>query len=136
VTDLPRHPLAFPRRFRLKSPHLIRAILTDRSVAKRRWDAFRLIWSDKPAGGTIPSPDHPRFAFVISREVGSAPVRNRTRRRLREAVRLARDVWPDGTMHLIFRIHDDRAARLPFPRLVADVRAALQSAASGKRESR
>lgn len=37
-----------------------------------------------------------RFGFSVSRRVGNATVRNRVKRRLREVVRLQRDVLADG----------------------------------------
>lgn len=61
-----------------------------------------------------------RFGFTVTKKIGSAVVRNRIRRRLKEAVRLAGmgDAAPGTDYVLIGR----RAAlTLPFDRLTADL---------------
>ncbi len=61
-----------------------------------------------------------RFGFTISRRVGNAVVRNRIRRRLREAVRIAApDHAKEGKDY--FLIARRAALDLPFARLTSDL---------------
>lgn len=61
-----------------------------------------------------------RFGFTISRRVGNAVVRNRIRRRLREAVRIAApDHAKEGKDY--FLIARRAALDLPFARLISDL---------------
>ena len=68
-----------------------------------------------------------RVGFTVTKKVGNAVVRNRTKRRLREAVRLALDAeaWRGFDMVVIGR---DRTADRPFTDLMADVRRAAAKA--------
>jgi ribonuclease P protein component len=68
----------------------------------------------------------PRFGFTVTKKLGGAVVRNRIRRRLREAVRLAGDGEP-GTDYVLIGRH--AALTLQFVRLVADLRGAMQELA-------
>ena len=52
--------------------------------------------------------DHSRFAFMVSKRVGNSVVRNRVKRRLREAIRLSR-VRPGWDVVFIARRGVDRA---------------------------
>ena len=52
--------------------------------------------------------DHSRFAFMVSKRVGNSVVRNRVKRRLREAIRLSR-VWPGWDVVFIARRGVERA---------------------------
>ncbi len=55
--------------------------------------------------------DHPRLGLAVSRKVGSAVVRNRFKRLLREAFRLQRYEFPLGIDLIIsVRPHQERAA--------------------------
>jgi len=72
----------------------------------------------------------PRFGFTVTKKLGGAVVRNRIRRRLREAVRLAGD-GAAGTDYVLVGRH--AALTLPFERLVADLRSGLNELA--KRDS-
>lgn len=121
-------PFRFSRQFRLKSPLAIRQILQDGASARRRFDAFRVI-----AGGPS-SRGASHFAFVVSRDAGSAVERNRVKRRLREAVRLQRDSWPTSPTPVVFRVNSRELARMPFERLKSEVRQALEFAGSQIRD--
>lgn len=65
----------------------------------------------------------PRVGFVVSRAVGSAVVRNRVRRRLRELMRHRLDLLPPGAM-IVVRAHRG-AATVRIGELAADLDRAL-----------
>ncbi len=75
-------------------------------------------------------PNRPyRVAVVVSRKVSkSAVVRNRIRRRVYAAVRVAKDGIPPGT-DLVFTVFDEALAELPAAELQADIARLLQKAA-------
>jgi ribonuclease P protein component len=80
------------------------------------------------AGGAGP----PRFGFTVTRQIGNAVVRNRIRRRLREAVRIAGESAASaGTDYVL--VGRRTALTLEFPRLVADLLSGL-AALSGRGE--
>ena len=68
-----------------------------------------------------------RVGFTVTKKVGNAVVRNRTKRRLREAVRLSLDgeAYRGFDMVVIGR---DRTADRPFTDLMTDVRRAAAKA--------
>lgn len=67
-----------PRRLRLTQPHEFQAVRR----RGRRWRDMLFTLHTLPNGL-----EHCRFGFVVSRQVGSAVVRNTVKRRLRAAVR-------------------------------------------------
>lgn len=60
-----------------------------------------------------------RFGFTVTRKVGNAVVRNRIRRRLREAVRVAESGASPATDYVL--VARRAALTLPFQRLVTDL---------------
>jgi ribonuclease P protein component len=77
--------LQFPKRVRLLNSSEFRRVLAIRcSVA----DDVLVLY------GAISELDHPRLGVTVSRAVGSAVVRNRWKRAMREAFRLARHELP------------------------------------------
>jgi ribonuclease P protein component len=68
-----------------------------------------------------------RVGFTVTKKVGNAVVRNRTKRRLREAVRLALDPGEYRGVDMVV-IGRDRTADRPFADLMADVRRAAAKA--------
>jgi ribonuclease P protein component len=64
-----------------------------------------------------------RVGFTVTKKVGNAVVRNRTKRRLREAVRLGLDAEAYRGFDMVV-IGRDRTAARPFADLMADVRRA------------
>jgi ribonuclease P protein component len=68
-----------------------------------------------------------RVGFTVTKKVGNAVVRNRTKRRLREAVRLAMDTDSYRGFDMVV-IGRDRTAARPFLDLMADVRNAVEKA--------
>ena len=68
----------------------------------------------------------PRFGYTVTRKIGNAVVRNRIRRRLKEAVRLsASPVASPGTDYVL--IGRRAALSLPFDRLIDDLRSGIVS---------
>ncbi len=68
-----------------------------------------------------------RVGFTVTKKVGNAVVRNRTKRRLREAVRLALNPETERGFDMVVIGRDKTAAR-PFPDLIEDVRRGLARA--------
>ena len=69
----------------------------------------------------------PRAGFTVSKKVGNAVVRNRARRRLREAARLAMpELAVPSADHVFIARRQD--AELPFDELLAITRKALEKA--------
>lgn len=66
----------------------------------------------------------PRFGFTVTKKVGNAVVRNRVRRRLKEAVRAAVSSDPPQAGDFVI-IGRRQALALPFQRLRADIGEAL-----------
>lgn len=77
--------------------------------------------TSSPAGPTLPAA---RVGFVVSKAVGNAVVRNRTKRRLRHAVRERLTVLPPGSL-LVVRAQP-AAALASYTELVADLERCLQ----------
>jgi ribonuclease P protein component len=61
-----------------------------------------------------------RFGFTVTKRLGNAATRNRIRRRLREAARIAAPVHAVAGMDYVV-VGRNAALRLPFDRLVADL---------------
>ena len=78
--------------------------------------AFVLLWMRAPGPRAV--------GFAAGRKLGGSVVRNRARRRLREAYRRQRDLVPAQGLRLCF-IARRAALTRPFPELVADVGRAL-----------
>lgn len=72
-----------------------------------------------------------RVGFTVTKKVGNAVVRNRTRRRLREATRLLRAELPPGGFDLVLIGRDATRAR-PFAALLSDLRVALARAGAAR----
>ena len=73
----------------------------------------------------------PRFGFTVTRKIGNAVVRNRIRRRLREAVRLAEASAEPSTDYVL--VGRRAALTLQFERLVTDLMSGF-AALSGRKE--
>ena len=74
----------------------------------------------------------PRFGLTVTKKTGNSPVRNRIRRRLREAMRRISplDARPDHDYVLAAR---REALSIPFDALVADIAGAIRRASADKR---
>jgi len=68
-----------------------------------------------------------RVGFTVTKKVGNAVVRNRTRRRLKEAARLLLRQEPVTGVDLVL-IGRDRTRARPFAALIEDLRRALSRA--------
>ncbi len=104
---------------RLKTRSAYRAAASGRRISKPGFVLQALKTGNDERGS-------PRFGFTVTKKIGNAVVRNRIRRRLKEAVRLAgvEQGEPDTDYVLIGR----RAAlSLDFDRLVADLLTGMAS---------
>ena len=68
----------------------------------------------------------PRVGFTVTRKVGPAVVRNRIRRRLKEALRAARPLETEGDHDYVLVARRQALAR-PFAALVEDLRLAFRA---------
>ena len=68
-----------------------------------------------------------RIGFTVTKKVGNAVIRNRTRRRLKEATRLLLRGRPVAGVDLVVIGRDGTRSR-PFPALLDDLRRALDKA--------
>jgi ribonuclease P protein component len=71
-----------------------------------------------------------RLGFTVTKKVGNAVVRNRTRRRLKEAARLLLREQPVQGVDLVL-IGRDSTRKRPFAALIEDLRRALGRAGVG-----
>ncbi len=71
-----------------------------------------------------------RFGITLTKKIGSAVVRNRIRRRLREAIRVAMAKAPEERDFVIYG--EQAALGMPFERLCAELANALDRSASLK----
>ena len=73
----------------------------------------------------------PRFGFTVTRKIGNAVVRNRIRRRLKEAVRLAGGRAEAATDYVI--VGRRAALTLHCERLVTDLMSGFEALARGQK---
>lgn len=82
----------------------------------------------------LPAPGQPlRVGFTTTKKIGNAVIRNRARRRLREAARLLLGDGPAEGFELVL-IGRDATATRDFSALVGDLRGALRQAGVGTTE--
>jgi len=74
----------------------------------------------------VPEPSL-RLGFTVTKKIGNAVIRNRARRRLKEAARLTLPGMALSGWDLVL-IGRDATAERPFPLLIEDLRAALRQA--------
>lgn len=76
----------------------------------------------------LPLPEAPlRLGFTATKKIGGAVLRNRCKRRLREAARLTLGETPPAGWHLVLIAREGTATR-PWDQLLGDLRGALKQA--------
>jgi len=91
-----------------------------RGGARLERECFVLLWT--------PAPGPRAAAFVAGRRLGGSVLRNRARRRLREAYRRQRGLVSGGGLRLCF-VARRQAVEAPFAQLLSEVAEALGYAA-------
>jgi len=119
------HKFRFPRSSRLKSPSVIRRVFRDGS--QLRGGEYVAHWRTTAARASE-SASQTRLAFVVSKRLGKAHVRNRIKRRLREAVRLNRAHWPAGA-DVVIRATESGIAAMDFTALSRNIQDSLRTIA-------
>ena len=84
----------FPKSYRLLKRFEFRRLSGSSNVVSR--PAFLIVWQDFACG-------HPRIGITASRKVGSAVVRNRVKRQVREYFRNNHNSLPSVDLNLIVR---------------------------------
>ncbi len=79
------------------------------------------------------SPTGPRVGFTVTRKVGNAVVRNRIRRRLKEALRAARHLEAEADHDYVLVARREALAR-SFAALVEDLRRAFRAVQRNERD--
>jgi ribonuclease P protein component len=90
-----------PQQSRMRSPEEFKRVLRSGRRAGGATLSGHLLL---PAGGPVPEDASPKVGLVVSRAVGSAVVRNRVKRRLRELMRRRLASLPGGCL-LVVRAH-------------------------------
>ncbi|MEM6558568.1 MAG: ribonuclease P protein component [Myxococcota bacterium] len=94
-------------------------------VLRRRRDFVRVQSRGRRSKGrflvvlSLPAPSSTRVGFTVSKKVGNAVVRNRTRRRLKEILRLSPSMLPSGADVVV--IAYPAAARVSSRALASDL---------------
>ncbi len=91
---------------------------------RRRGFVLQAVVVDSRAAGNA------RFGFTVTKKTGIAVVRNRIRRRLRNAVSMAQSHAKASTDYVL--VGRRAALTLPFGRLVDDVRSGLEEISRGR----
>ncbi len=106
------------RAYRLRTPEQYQRVRRD----GRTWDAGMLMLNAAPNRRRVS-----RCGFIVARRLGGAVVRNRIRRRVREAVRLLYPQIAPG-WDMVFIARSPALAEIAFPQLQALVQQVLQRA--------
>jgi len=114
-------PAALPRAERLRAPGEFQQIF-QRGVRTER-SGFVLLWMRRAGPRAV--------AFAAGRRLGGSVIRNRARRRLREAYRRQRAILPAEGLRLCFVARRD-VLGVSFATLLAQVESALRVVASGQ----
>ncbi len=118
-------PASIPAR-RLKTRPQFLAV----ADARRKYAVDGLVLQGRPRGDNDPAIG---LGFTATRKIGGAVVRNRARRRLKEAARLALAAKGQPGWDYV-AIARAETGDVPFPRLVADFERALVKLAAGPRK--
>jgi len=90
-----------PQQSRMRSPEEFKRVMRSGRRAGGATLSGHLLAAD---AGLVPEDASPKVGFVVSRAVGSAVVRNRVKRRLRELMRRRLASLPGGCL-LVVRAH-------------------------------
>lgn len=95
------------------------------AASRRKWVTNAFILQYKPKKNQA----HPRFGFTVTKKVGNAVVRNKVKRRLKEAARLVAPQYAVKSADFV-AIGRQAAYNIPFEKLVKDMQWALEKLSS------